>query len=38
METALHAVRQGRIAEVFVKVGDPIDAKDLLVVYEGERL
>jgi pyruvate carboxylase len=34
METALHAERDGTIAEVLVKAGDQIDAKDLLVVYE----
>jgi pyruvate carboxylase len=31
METALHADHDGRIAEVLVKAGDQIDAKDLLV-------
>ena len=33
METALHAERDGAIAEVLVKAGDQIDAKDLLVVF-----
>lgn len=33
METALHADRDGTIAEVLVKTGDQIDAKDLLVVF-----
>jgi pyruvate carboxylase len=33
METALHAERDGTIAEVLVRTGDQIDAKDLLVVY-----
>jgi pyruvate carboxylase len=33
METAIHAERDGKIAEVLVKTGDQIDAKDLLVVY-----
>jgi len=33
METALHAERDGAIAEVLVRVGDQIDAKDLLIVY-----
>jgi pyruvate carboxylase len=33
METALHAERDGTIAAVHVKVGDQIDAKDLLVAY-----
>ncbi|MBB5664264.1 pyruvate carboxylase [Rhizobium leguminosarum] len=35
METALHAEKDGTIAEVLVKAGDQIDAKDLLVVYGG---
>ena len=34
METALHAERDGVIADVMVHAGDQIDAKDLLVVYE----
>ncbi|MCG6122064.1 MAG: pyruvate carboxylase [Microvirga sp.] len=33
METALHAERDGVIAEVLVQRGDQIDAKDLLIVY-----
>ena len=33
METAIHAERDGKVAEVLVKAGDQIDAKDLLVVY-----
>jgi pyruvate carboxylase len=33
METAMHAERDGTIAEVLVRSGDQIDAKDLLVVY-----
>ncbi len=33
METAIHAERAGKIAEVLVRAGDQIDAKDLLVVY-----
>ena len=33
METALHAERDGTIAEVLVRAGDQIDAKDLLVVF-----
>ncbi|MGF9694975.1 pyruvate carboxylase [Rhizobium sp. 0TCS1.26] len=33
METALHAEKDGTIAEVLVKPGDQIDAKDLLIVY-----
>ncbi|MDI7864837.1 pyruvate carboxylase [Rhizobiaceae bacterium n13] len=35
METALHADRDGTVAEVLVKTGDQIDAKDLLVVLAG---
>ncbi len=34
METALHAERDGVIADVLVHAGEQIDAKDLLVVYE----
>ncbi len=34
METALHAERDGVIAEVLVQPGMQIDAKDLLVVFE----
>jgi pyruvate carboxylase len=33
METALHAERDGKVAEVLVKAGDQIDVKDLLVVF-----
>ncbi len=33
METALHADRDGEIAEVLVKTGDQIDAKDLLLTF-----
>ncbi len=33
METALHAERDGTIAEVLVRAGEQIDAKDLLVVF-----
>ncbi|MCJ8519887.1 pyruvate carboxylase [Pseudorhizobium tarimense] len=33
METALHAERDGGVAEVLVAAGDQIDAKDLLVVF-----
>ena len=33
METALHAERDGTVAEVLVHAGDQIDAKDLLVVF-----
>ena len=35
METALHAERDGVVAELLVKAGDQIDAKDLLIVYGG---
>jgi pyruvate carboxylase len=34
METALHAERDGTVAEVLVSTGEGIDAKDLLVVFE----
>ncbi|MBU1174745.1 MAG: pyruvate carboxylase [Alphaproteobacteria bacterium] len=34
METALHAEADGTIAEVTVRIGDGIDAKDLLVRFE----
>ncbi|TPJ18883.1 pyruvate carboxylase [Mesorhizobium sp. B2-7-3] len=33
METALHAEKDGMIADVLVKTGDQIDTKDLLIVY-----
>ncbi|MBX3532214.1 MAG: pyruvate carboxylase, partial [Rhizobiaceae bacterium] len=33
METVLHAERDGTVAEVLVRPGDQIDAKDLLVVF-----
>jgi pyruvate carboxylase len=33
METALHAERDGTVAEVLVQAGSQIDAKDLLVIY-----
>ncbi|UCI20552.1 pyruvate carboxylase [Mesorhizobium sp. B2-1-8] len=33
METALHAERDGMVAEVLVKAGDQIDAKDLLIAF-----
>ena len=33
METALHAERDGVLSEVLVRVGDQIDAKDLLLVF-----
>jgi pyruvate carboxylase len=32
METALHAPRDGQVAEVLVQPASPVDAKDLLVV------
>ncbi len=34
METALHAERDGTVAELLVRSGDQIDAKDLLIVFE----
>ena len=33
METALHAEKDGTIAEMLVRAGEQIDAKDLLVVF-----
>ncbi len=33
METALHAEKDGVVAEVLVNAGDQIDAKDLLIVF-----
>lgn len=36
METAIHAENDGKIAEILVKPGDQIDAKDLLVRFESE--
>ena len=33
METALHAEKDGTVAEVLVRAGEQIDAKDLLVVF-----
>ena len=35
METALHAERDGTIAEVLVHAGSQIDAKDLLLAFAG---
>ena len=35
METALHAERDGTVAEVLVRAGEQIDAKDLLAVFGG---
>mgnify|MGYP000305109246 CR=1 FL=1 len=34
METALHSPRDGKVAEILINRGSPIDAKDLLVVLE----
>jgi pyruvate carboxylase len=34
METALHAEKDGTVAEILVKAGDQIDAKDLLVLLQ----
>ena len=34
METAIHAEADGTVAEVLVRPGDQIDAKDLLVRFE----
>ena len=36
METALHAENDGTVAEILVSAGSQIDAKDLLIVFEGE--
>jgi pyruvate carboxylase len=36
METAIHADRDGTIAEILVKAGDQIDAKDLLATYAAD--
>ena len=36
MESALHAERDGSIAEVLVQPGEQIDAKDLLIVYAAQ--
>ena len=33
METAIHAERDGKVADLLVKAGDQIDAKDLLVTF-----
>jgi pyruvate carboxylase len=33
METAVRAERDGEITEVATRVGEPVDAKDLLLVY-----
>ncbi|MFN3500306.1 MAG: biotin/lipoyl-containing protein, partial [Pannonibacter indicus] len=34
METAIHAEVDGVVAELLIKPGDQIDAKDLLVVFK----
>jgi pyruvate carboxylase len=34
METALHALRDGTVSQILVSPGQPIDAKDLLVILE----
>lgn len=34
METAIHAERDGTLAEVLVRAGEQVDAKDLLITYE----
>jgi pyruvate carboxylase len=33
METAVRAERDGEVAEILTRVGEPVDAKDLLLVY-----
>jgi len=34
METALHALRDGTVNHILVSPGQPVDAKDLLVVLD----
>jgi pyruvate carboxylase len=34
METAIHAERDGEVDEVLVRLGDQIDAKDLLITFK----
>ncbi len=34
METAIHAEREGEVDEVLVRLGDQIDAKDLLITFK----
>jgi pyruvate carboxylase len=34
METSLHAARSGTVSEVLVHPGSPVEAKDLLIVFE----
>ena len=36
METAMHSDRDGKIEAVHVKLGDQVDAKDLLVAFAAE--
>jgi pyruvate carboxylase len=38
METAMQAEHDGAIAEVLVRAGDQIDAKDPLIVYADKRI
>ena len=35
METAIHAERDGKVSQVVVAPSAQVDAKDLLLVYEG---
>ncbi|MEM1288640.1 MAG: pyruvate carboxylase, partial [Pseudomonadota bacterium] len=35
METVIHAEKDGKIAELLVSAGESVDAKDLLIVFEG---
>ncbi len=34
METALHALRDATVSQILVAPGQPVDAKDLLVILE----
>jgi pyruvate carboxylase len=34
METALHALRDATVSQILVSPGQPVDAKDLLVILE----
>ncbi|RED13360.1 pyruvate carboxylase [Parasphingopyxis lamellibrachiae] len=37
METALTALRDGEVADIFVEIGSAVDAKDLLLTLEDEK-
>jgi len=34
METALHALRDGTVGQILASPGQPVDAKDLLLILE----